>query len=63
MPLIEDVAHPEDIVRRSAAKALEKTLSCNADSLPAALQELISRYEDKLYVGTSTAHSVYQSIV
>nr|XP_022338883.1 eIF-2-alpha kinase activator GCN1-like [Crassostrea virginica] len=50
LPLIDDVIHPEMIVRKAAAKALEKTISCHPEFITSTIQQLKEKYEEKLYM-------------
>ena len=48
--LVDDIIHPEGVVRESAAKALSATLQQHPDFVSAILQQLLELYEEKLYV-------------
>ncbi|KAH3887183.1 hypothetical protein DPMN_011199 [Dreissena polymorpha] len=48
--LVEDVTHPEEIVRRAAAECLAKSLTCHRGHIVPTLQLLLARYEEKLVV-------------
>lgn len=50
LPLIDDVIHPEKTVRKAAAKALEKTISCHPEFITTTIQQLKEKYEEKLFV-------------
>ena len=43
------------IVRKAAAKALEKTISCHPEFITSTIQQLKEKYEEKLYVRISHA--------
>ncbi|XP_060079689.1 stalled ribosome sensor GCN1-like [Ylistrum balloti] len=49
-PLIDDVISSEEVVRLAASKALEKTLECHSDYVTATIEQLKTKYEDKLYM-------------
>lgn len=50
LPLIDDVIHPEKTVRKAAAKALERTISCHPEFITTTIQQLKEKYEEKLFV-------------
>jgi hypothetical protein len=49
-PLIQDVVHSEEVIRKAAADTLAKTLTHNPGFLPATLAQLLDKYQEKLYV-------------
>uniref|UniRef100_A0A8W8K250 TOG domain-containing protein n=2 Tax=Magallana gigas TaxID=29159 RepID=A0A8W8K250_MAGGI len=50
LPLIDDVIHPEKTVRKAAAKALERTISCHPEFITTTIQQLKEKYEEKLFM-------------
>ncbi|KAH3713748.1 hypothetical protein DPMN_073550 [Dreissena polymorpha] len=51
--LVDDVTHPEEIVRRAAAKCLADCLQCHGKQIGTTIELLLVRYEEKLEVGLS----------
>ena len=49
-PLVNDVIHPEEIVRKAAAQCLAKTLECHTEYIDATIDMLLQKYDDKLEV-------------
>ncbi len=48
--LVIDTTHNEEVIREAGALALANALADNPDYVPAVLQQLITVYEEKLYV-------------
>lgn len=49
-PLVEDVIHPEEIVRKASAQCLAKSLECNENYVVPTLELLLENYDKKLEV-------------
>ncbi|WAR01242.1 GCN1-like protein [Mya arenaria] len=47
-PLVDDITHPEEIIRRAAAECLAKALTCHKENIDATIQLLLMNYEKKL---------------
>lgn len=47
-PLVDDIIHPEEIVRSAAAETLAKTLQCHRSYITATIEQLLASYEKKL---------------
>lgn len=49
-PLVEDVIHPEEIVRKAAAPCLARTLECHTEYIVPTLELLLENYDKQLEV-------------
>lgn len=49
-PLVDDVIHPEDTIRRAAAECLAKALTCHPEYIDAIIEQLMQNYKKKLEV-------------
>ncbi|XP_067680434.1 stalled ribosome sensor GCN1-like [Haliotis asinina] len=48
--LVEDVIHDEAVIRRAAAETLAQVLGVHQELIPATIQLLLQKYEDKLFM-------------
>ena len=50
MLLVDDIIHVQEVVRQASSEALAKIIDEYQDYLPAVLQVLLEKYNEKLYV-------------